>query len=162
MPHPNFLQNIEFEIQIRRLPNVTFFAQKVNIPSLSMTPPQSSTPNNKFFVEPDELEYGELNVTFAIDEEMKGFEEIFNWMKMSFPESTKQFTDVKNSYYGLTSDISVLLLSSMKNVKFEFAFKNAFPISLSDLNLDTTTTSVDPQNFDVSFRYDYFEFKRLY
>jgi hypothetical protein len=153
----NYLQNLEFQITIERIPNVEFFTQKVNIPGISMTPVETSTPFNKLYQASDKLSYSEMSLSFIIDEKMKNYIEIFNWMtSISAPQSFEQYRGLPKEREKFSSDITILVLNSHKNPNLNFNFKNCFPISLGEISLDTTQTDLTYPEVTVGFQYDYF------
>jgi hypothetical protein len=158
----NYFSPLEFNISVKRLPNVEFFAQRVTIPGISSSPVIVPSPVNKFFETPDELQYNNLDLSFIIDENMKNYIEVFNWMtNITFPQSTDQFKRVKASKDGLVSDISITVLNSHKNPNVKINFKDCFPISLSEINMDTTNQDVVYPEASVTFQYNWFEIVSL-
>ena len=154
----NYLSPVEFQLTIKRLPNVEFYVQRAAIPSLSTNPITKQTPLNRFYEQGDKLEYGEFNISFTIDEKMNNYLEVYNWLLgYSAPQTTNQFKNLNESEYGLKSDISLLIVNSSKNPNIEVNFYNAFPVNLSELPLDTTATDVVYPEATVSIVYDYFD-----
>jgi hypothetical protein len=159
---PNYLSPLEFRISIKRLPNVQFFTQRSMIPSINVSPVIQPTRFNPVYRTSDNVNYGNLDLTFIIDEDMKNYLEIFNWIISStFPENHNQFRSIANSEEGLFSDISVLVMNSKKNSNIEISYNNCFPISLSDVSLDTTQNDVIYPEATATFSYDTFSIKQL-
>jgi len=159
---PNFFSPLEFRISIKRLPNVEFFTQRSMIPSISTSPIQQPTRFNPVFRTPDQVSFSTLDMTFIIDEDMNNYTEIFNWMIASaFPENHDQFRKIAQSEEGLFSDISIIVMNSKKNSNIEISYTNCFPISLSDVQLDTTQSDVTYPEATATFQYDFFTIKRL-
>jgi hypothetical protein len=156
---PNYLSPLEFKVTIGRLPNVEFFTQQTSIPGISSSPIMVPTRFNKSFHAGDEVEFSNLDLTFIIDEAMSNYKELFDWiMALNFPDSHQQFESLGGN---LTSDISVIVLNSKKNPNIEFQFQNCFPISLSDVSLNTTDTDVTYPQATASFQYDAFKMKMI-
>lgn len=151
----NWLQNIEFELQIDRLPTVSFNANKVNIPGISLPPAEQRTPFNTIRHAPDYIEYENLSITCLVDEDLKSWIEMFKWAKMGFPND---FSETNSSKYkgSHQSDISVIMLNSARQKIATFDFVNAQPVNMSALQLDTTQTERVIQEFTVDFSYDSF------
>jgi hypothetical protein len=113
------------------------------IPSISTNPIQQPTRFNPVFRTPDQVNFSNLDLTFIIDEDLNNYTEIFDWMITSaFPESHDQFRQIADSEEGLFSDISVIIMNSKKNSNIEVSYKNCFPISLSDIQQNTTDSQV--------------------
>ena len=158
----NYLSPLEFRAIIKRLPNVQFFLQRTNIPSVNQNPVPIGSPLNRLWQTGDSLQYANFDFTFVVDEKMENYLEIFNWIRgTSFPEKNEQFAALKNSSEGIFSDITVQILTSHKNANLEITYKNCFPIALSDVVLDTTQLDVVYPEVTATFQYDYFNITRL-
>ena len=118
----NFLSPLNFQFSIKRAPNVNFFLQKVNIPSLrlpSINIPTQFVPIPTQFTH---LEYGQFNIEFKVDEDFQNYMELYNWITaLGFPDNYSQRAaiDANPSYSGngVVSDISLIALNSAKNPK---------------------------------------------
>lgn len=153
----NYLSPLEFEVAIKRLPNVEFTTQKVELPGVSANPVDMANSFNRSFQSPDKLSYEEFNLSFIIDEKMNNYIEVFRWLKgMTDPEGNGEYAELLKGD-GVFSDISVTVLNSLKNPSIEYRFINCMPINLSGIGLDTTNSDVAYPEATVSFRYDYFD-----
>jgi hypothetical protein len=158
----NYLSPLEFKAVIKRMPNVQFFIQRATIPSITQSAVEIGSPFNKMFHSGDKLQYSNFDFTFIVDERMSNYLEVFNWMKgQTFPEAYEQYSNLKNSEDGIYSDITIQILNSHKNADIQVNFKNCFPISLSDIVLDTTQQDVVYPEVTATFQYDYFDITRL-
>jgi hypothetical protein len=159
---PNYFSPLEFRVTIKRLPNVEFFTQRSSIPSISTNPIQQPTRFNPIFRTPDQVSFSNLDLTFIVDEDMNNYTEIFDWMIASaFPNNHEQFKSIKDSEDGLFSDVSILVMNSKKNSNIQIDYINCFPISLSDVQLNTTDQDVTYPEATATFQYDTFSIKRL-
>ena len=153
----NYLSPSSFIISIERLPNVEFFTQKVNIPDVSGSPQQLNTPLGLIYDSPSQLQYSDLDVTFIFDEDMKNYLEILNWLEgMGSPNSTDQYKKLKASDEGVQSDITIVINNNHKNPNKQFIFKDCFPVALSSINLDITSTDTIYSECNATFRYTNF------
>ena len=156
--NPNFLSQGGFRLVVKRLPNVNFFATKVNIPTISIQPTAQPNP---FVVIPhsgEHIDYDELNITFKIDENLQNYLEIHNWIKaLGFPDNFRQYRELKGTDQffgeGLKSEISIFILTSHRNANYEVIFRDAFPVSLSGFELDSTLDDVDYLDSTTIFKY---------
>lgn len=154
----NFFSPLEFQVTIKRMPNVEFFVQRTAIPGVSANSPVSPTPFNRITLTPDKLEYNPLELTFIVDENMSNYIEVLNWIKGgTFPERYEQYRNLAESKDGVSSDITILALNSHKNPVIKIDFSGCFPTSLSEIILDTTQTDVIYPEATVTFSYDYFD-----
>ena len=158
----NYFSPLEFIVSIKRLPNTEFFTQRTQIPSVSSSPIVHPTPFNNLFETPDKLTYDNFNFSFIIDEKMNNYLEIYNWIKgVTFPQNFDQFKAINESKEGRFSDISVLVLNSSKNPSINITYRNCFPISLSEITLDTTSADLIYPEATVTFQYDYYEIEQI-
>jgi len=156
----NYLVPTGFKVSISRenYPNLEFFAQQVQHPSMDITPTEVAYRRVGSVVTPgDTITFGALNMDVLLDENMKVYEELYDWFVRLVNENHKNNTgkmydDSLSSY----CDIRVSVLSSHNNSNRTIKYVNALPISLGDIAF---TASTDEQfiSFPVTFRFDYFE-----
>jgi len=155
----NFLSPLEFQITIDRLPHVQFFTQQTAIPGISSSPVAVPTRLNTTYQPGDEVDFSNLDLTFIVDEAMGNYQEIFNWIvRANFPDNHEQYQAIEGNLF---SDISIIILNSKKNPNIKFTYKNCFPISLSDVSLDTTNSDVVYPQVTATFQYDTFSIDML-
>ena len=111
------------------------------------------------------MDFGDLNIRFLVDEDLKNFMEIQNWIRgLGFPESIQEFRDLETSGtvprrdfvqsgQDIYSDGTLQILSSNFNAKFNVNFKDLFPTSLTTLTFDATDTDIEYFTADASFKY---------
>lgn len=162
----NFLSPLNFKFTIKKAPHVNFFIQKVNIPDLSLKPVITPNPMVNIPQIGDHLDYGLLNITFKVDEDLQNYLEIHNWVKAL--GKPKDFTDrtairQKLSYTGdgETSDISLMVLSSTKMANYEIVFTDAHPISLTGAVFNTTDEDVNYVEASATFKYTYYDINNV-
>ena len=160
----NYLSPLNYKFTVKKLPNVNFFLQKVNIPSLTINPTGMPNPFTFIPMSGDHIQFGTLSMSFKLDENLNNYQEIFDWMNgLGFPESSQQYAALEarnKTQEGLTSDVSVIVTDHAKNARFEFIFQDAFPTFLSDLNFDTTTQDVNYLTVSANFKYTLFKINR--
>jgi hypothetical protein len=162
----NFLSPLNFRFSIKRAPNVNFFLQKANVPSLDL--PQIDIPN--IFVPipttRTHLSYGRFSITFKVDEDLENYLEIHNWMRaLGFPDNFQEFADIKKipeyTGEGLRSDLSLIILNSTKTPNYEFVMRDAFPTYLSDVTFDSTQADVNYVAATAEFAYTMYDVSKL-
>jgi hypothetical protein len=159
---PNYFSPLEFQVTIDRLPNVEFFIQQTSVPGISSTPIKVPTRLNSIYKQGDEVDFSNLDLTFIIDESMNNYTEVFDWIiGANFPEDHAQFNTLNNSRYGLISDISIIVMNSKKNPHIKFTYKDCFPITLSEVSLNTTDSDVSYPQATATFQYDTFSIERV-
>ena len=164
--NPSFLSPLGFKLQIKKLPTVNYFIQSVNIPSVSLGTADAETPFVKIPFPGTKLTFGNLQVTFKVDEDMKNYMEIYDWLKgVGFPDNFAQYTNVAGAALasgdGVYSDISLIVMTSAMNPNMEVTFFDCFPVDLSELNFDSTSADVEYITATVSFANRRFDIKTL-
>lgn len=155
----NQFNAVSFEVNIARLPNVEFFCQRISIPSVVLGEAFQPMPFMNLPVEGDTLTFEPLNLSFILDEDLKNYQEVYNWLTaLGFPREYSQFASLKDAsaaseYNSMFSDMSIILLTNKSNPNYEISFTDTFPTSLSGIQLDTTQMSLDPIVVDVTFNF---------
>jgi len=160
--NPNFLSPLGFKFSVKKLPHVVYFVQTVAMPGFNITPTSHPTPFTKIPYSGEHIQYNPLRVTFKVDEDMQNYLELHNWMRgLGFPEDFTEYRDLAaNPSYtgeGLVSDLSLIVLTSLKNPNLEVTFRDAFPISLDGFEFNSVEEDVIFINCTVEFVYTLFE-----
>tara|TARA_E500000178_G_C16586773_1_gene558568 strand:- start:88 stop:555 length:468 start_codon:yes stop_codon:yes gene_type:complete len=128
--------------------NLQFFCTTATVPSISQGEVQESMQNNIAYFPGGTVEYDQFSISFIVDEEMKNYIEMFNWIKDNRIGAPK------------IKDITLSILSNKSTTNKQILFHDAFPVSLGELSFSTQDTSVEYITCDVTFRYNIFEFIR--
>ena len=153
----NQLNVVSFETNFTRLPNVNFFCQRINIPSIGLGLASQATPFSDIPVLGDKLIFEQLTLNFIVSEDLSNYLEIYNWLiSIGFPENDTQF-NLNNSNVepteNLRSDMNIIINTNKSNPNYSITFRDAFPVSLGSIELDVATASLEPIILDVSFAY---------
>ena len=175
----------QFKFQIQKLPKVEYFTTACNIPGISLNATVQPTPLADIPLPGDTISFGDLEITFLVDENLENYREIHGWMYgIGFPKARTQFADLvennkdrfpnsgKNSKitdagkvkYGaeplgpIFSDATLNVLTSKNNANIEVRFNNVFPVSLSSLDFNQQANDIDYLSATVSFKYKLYEF----
>lgn len=162
----NFLSPLNFKFSIKRAPHINFFIQKISLPSINLPTYDSPNPFVKIPQPGEHLTYGDLDVTFKVDEDLQNYLEIHNWIRaLGKPSDFSEYkTLADKAVYtgdGIRSDISLTILSSAKNPNYEIIFTDAYPTELSKLTFDTTDQTVDYIEASATFKYILFEIRNI-
>ena len=160
----DYLRPNAFKFQIHNIPNVSYFCQAANIPEMNLPPAVQATPLVDIPRAGDKLDFGVLMIRFLIQEDMKNYKELYDWLVgLGFPEDHKQFTDYgKSQEYRFpdvskkdftASDASLFLLDSNNNPITQIIFRDAFPISLQGLEFEIASGGTDYMVGVAMFRY---------
>jgi len=162
----NFLTQVGFQFSIKKLPNVNFFVQSVNLPGVEMGNPYQDTPFINIPIPGDHVKYNDLTVTFKVDEDLSNYIQISDWiLGLSFPDRFDQYKQLKEKNQGtgegLLSDASLILTTSARNPSMEVQFLDVFPRSLTDLLFSSQDATLEYISATVTFKYRRHVIKRL-
>jgi hypothetical protein len=157
---PNYLSPTSFRTIVPRLPMLTYFIQSVSIPSVVLSymeiPAYKGLPRQQV---PSTLDITDnIILNFNIDEDMKNWQEVYDWMTKLVPSnendaSVDMKSDLKNN------SIIVLVYNNAKKLKKKFTFYNCFPTNLSSFEFNSSVAAIDPILISVNFDYSHFEIK---
>ncbi len=150
MPSTNFLNPTSFVLQLDRViyPTAEFTVQTMVLPDVSVNGAPYHTPSRSIAMAADKIEYGQFECSFLVDEDLINYKEIYTWLY-------DQVDDVHSQ--SNVRDLTLNIMSSANNVTKQIRFIDAYPINLSSLPFDITTTDVEYLTAIVSFNYSYFE-----
>jgi hypothetical protein len=158
----NFLITNRFRLVIPRCPNIVYWVQGVNLPGFNIGNAVQPTTFVELPIPDDRVHYSDLVVSFPVDEEMKNYREIADWIVgLGFPKQFGQFKDLYESQWGVYSDIGLMILDSEQNVKHIVKFHNAFPVGISDINFDTKPQDTVIPMVTATFKYAYWQFDEV-
>ena len=154
----NFLITNRFRVILRRAPNMVYFVQSCNLPGFSMGNASQPTPFVNMPVPGDKIEYQDFWMMFSVDEEMKNYREIANWIVgLGFPRQFGQYAELNNSIDSIVADISLFILDSDHQPQHIVYFYNAFPVSLTDITFDTKAQDTVIPMVTATFKYSYWQ-----
>ena len=175
----------QFKFNITKLPKVEYFCTAVNIPGISLYTTQQQTALKDIPQPGEKLSYGDLSMTFLVDEDLENYREIHGWLTgLGFPKDRKEFRDIlgsgadrfptssgsnlqtdpgKTTYSAVNtgaiySDATLIILSSKNNPSIEVRFSDVFPTSLTGLQYNINNTDVQYLEATVNFGYTIYEF----
>jgi hypothetical protein len=160
----NFLSPIGFLFTLDKARKVSFLCQRAEIPTITLG--DVNIPTRGLVPIPIEgnITYGEFNVEFIVDEDLKNYMEIHNWMRaLGTPQSIddrvafKDANRITATQEYRYSDGTLQILNNNNRVNFDVVFKGLWPISLSTLAFDVTGSDNDFFTATVSFKYTLYE-----
>lgn len=167
--NPNILHANSFLVQITRAEKLAFFAQRVNLPGMTVNNPKQGNPYHSIPTAGDSVDWENLQISFAIDEELRNWEEIFNWISgITYPRDFTQFVDQAQDPTGpnpgseenMYAQITVIVMNNQKNPICEFIFEDCLPMSLDGPVLDITQTSVEPLIATLTLEFSAYRMRR--
>jgi hypothetical protein len=169
--NPNPLHPNKFLLNFSRLPNIQYFCQSVSIPGLSLSEALITNPFVDLYSPGEKAIYDLLNVTFIIDEEMKSWIEVHDWIRaMTFPEKFEEYRQLPSLSRGgqsrpefpQFSDASITIFSSSMKPYYRIKYFDTFPTSLSTFILNAQDGPDSILTADATFRYSYFDIEKLF
>jgi len=163
----NFLSPLNFRFLLKRAPATEFFIQRINLPGFKLGAPAFGNPFVTIPEPGEHLAYNPLTITFKVDEDLTNYLEIHKWMKhLGKPKNFEEYREVATempqiSGYGVKSDISLILMTNIKNPNFSINFIDAFPIALGDIQFDTRDPDIQYLTATATFRYIYYDIESL-
>lgn len=128
---------------------LVLYCSEVTLPDLSMEPdiiPNQSY-DSKYITK--NLNYGDMDVVYAIDEKFTNYKLLFQWMMyLKHPEEF----EVKNQKI----DASLMIYTNNDNPSFKFNLKNIFPIGLAGINFNKKTSDTEDLENIVTFAMEYY------
>lgn len=164
----NYLSPSGFYFTVTRAPKVGFFGTQINIPALDLS--VATQPNYlRDIPRPGEkLDFGDLTLTFMVDEDLVNYNEIQAWMRgLGFPESLDEIykwqQDKAPSSYphnyqhegdlNIFSDGTLLIYNSAQQPHIKVVFQNLFPVNLTLLQFDSQVVDIRYIKASVTFKY---------
>lgn len=172
----NFLSPVGFKFSINRLRGVDFFCQSASIPAIGMGAANQGTRFNKIPHPGDELDYQDLTLRFLVDENLKNWHQVHDWMReITTPYSDREFMfhrgDIESRHKAnrkedlarhqlnnqWRSDASLFILSSNYRPVMELVFRDCFPTSLTTLNFDASVPDINYFTAECVLKYTYYD-----
>lgn len=163
----NPLQSNGFMFSITKYPEIQFFCQEANLPSLDLPPAEQVTPLVDSPHPGDKMSFGDLSITFLIDEDMANYKVLYDWIVgLGFPESRQQFDEFvrrnpgslnPNNSTSAVSDGVLQILGSSNTPVRTVMFKDLFPVAVAGLQMQSTTNDTTYLAAQATFKYTLFE-----
>ena len=169
----SYLAPTQFELLIKKLPNTKYFSTGVNVPSISVAEVQQPTRYGANVKVPgDKISYGEITVTFIVDENMENWTELYTWMSQitssTDPDKYRSLVganrranepyDGSGDYDAVYSDMTIVVTTAANNPNRYIRIEGAFPTSLGEITMDTTVAGgLSYVTCTASFQFTTFE-----
>ena len=169
----SYLAPTQFELLIKKLPNTKYFSTGVNVPSVSVAEVQQPTNLGRNVLIPgDKINFGEITVTFIVDENMENWTELYQWMSQitssTDPEKYRSLVgaarradlpyDGSGDPDAVYSDMTIVVTTAANNPNRYVRIQDAFPTSLGEITMDTTVAGgLSYVTCTASFQFTTFE-----
>jgi hypothetical protein len=160
----NELLENKFTFAIRKLPEVSFKCRSANIPATSLPVAWQKTNLNPIPHSGLNIEYQPQEIEFIVDEDLNNYVELVNWMrKLAMPVNSSGYSDLKangigsDPNRGLVSDAVLVILTNESIPNIVCFFRDAFPISLSEIRFTNNTDNPDQRVAIAQFAYTWYD-----
>ena len=160
----NFLSGIGFKFNLGKYPKVDFFCNSARIPEITLATATQPSYLKDIDVPETKLSFGDLTIQFLVDENLENYRIVHEWMYgLGFPETAQQFIDVTTDKDGIRdmkeqfADGTLRILNSNFNEVAKVKFLDMFPVSLSSLDFDATSTDVNYFTAQATFKYTVYQ-----
>lgn len=151
----SILNKGNFRLLIDRVPNVEYYVKSVTLPGFRFTEATASTGIGiDAFFPGDKVEFDTLSVTFLVDEDLKNFEEIYDWMDSVVPFKDPKAYQTQN--LQLYSDATLVTTTNKNTPNRYFRFKDCIPTQMGSIDFDTGA-ELEAITTTVEFRFTYYE-----
>lgn len=176
----DLLQSTKFRITFDRLPGMTYFCQTANLPGVSLTEVPKPTPFADMYLPGEKLMYDTLNITFLVDEDLRAWTQIHDWMRgITFPLDFEEYFELQRqnaitslgqklvisgnnvSYGGQYTEAIMTIFTNKNNPNFRVKFVDLFPVSLSTIIFNTGDSADNVVTADATFRFTYYNYERI-
>lgn len=156
----NLLQPTKFLLTFNRIQTVQYFCQSVNLPGVSLGEVNRATPFLDMYSPGTKLTYSPLEIVFLIDEELQSWKNLYNWfLSMADPDGfeardgSKELQSIKHF-----SDATLTILSGLNNPIIRIQYSNVFPLTIGDIQFDTTQSADNLITARATFRYQSYKY----
>lgn len=135
-------------------PELTFNLKSFTLPGLSLGAANHPTPFRDRPLPGTKMEYDKLRISFHVDEELKTWNFVHNWMRGL--ASPKDFIEYVNRPNGMEQGV-LTVISSKNNPLYKFTFHEVWPAALSELSFAYTIDDAISMTATADFyilRYD--------
>lgn len=156
----NRLTSNKFLFILTRSPMMTYFCQRANLPEISMGVSLQSNPTAMDIKRPGTRHiFGDLSITFSVDENMKNWLEIYNWIR-DLSSDTDSYGNVLPEHQKVSSALMYIMSSSYKPI-LAVQYYDLFPISLTGIDFDSTNTDTQYVSSVATFSYVRYEIQEI-
>ena len=175
----DYSQQSQFKVFLPLFPTTEWFVVRANVPGVSLGQAVQTTPMIDMPIIGDKLTYDDFYVTFLVDEELKNYTEMHDWLiNCAAPEKRSQFRgkerpdgipkrpqteimdlilgNVKESDRDLYSNLDLFIMSSKNNPVVKIQMVEAFPISLTNIEYSHQESDVTYAECTATFAFSYF------
>ena len=180
----DYSQQSQFKVFLPLFPTTEWFVVRANVPGVSLGQAVQTTPMIDMPIIGDKLTYDDFYVTFLVDEQLKNYTEMHDWLiNCAAPQTRSQFQgkerpegipkrpqteimdlilgNIKESDRDLYSNLDLFIMSSKNNPVVKIQMVEAFPISLTNIEYSHQESDVTYAECTATFAFSYFTISAL-
>ena len=123
-----------------------YFCIAAELPSITLESIEASFRNGRTPIPGDTISYQPLPVTFLVDDKLRNYIELFNWIYNN-----------AHSNELIWRDMTFSILTNRNTTNKQVLFHNVIPSSLTGLEFNTQITDLEYLTCSVEFAYQSFE-----
>lgn len=155
----NYLSSNFFQFNLERIPTLSYFVQSANIPMLTSRAINQPAVFGTFPKIPaTNFIFDDLQVNFLVDNEMKAWKELYDWMKSL--GNMSGYGD-QSKHIDKFSSATLLILNSAYKPLMKVTYYYVFPTTLGSINFTSVSTNTDPVVSSVNFSYSYYDIESV-
>ena len=104
-------------------------------------------------------DFGDLIVSFVVDEEIKNWLEIYNWIR-DLSTDTYSVGDILKEKQKTSTAMMYVMSSAYKPI-IKVTFYDVFPVTLSGLDFDSTLPDIQATPASASFNFTRYEIQGI-
>jgi hypothetical protein len=158
----SLLQATKYTFTVPNLPFAKYFCQSVTMPGVATGAVGVSNPFSDIYRHGTKLTYDELRISFIVDEDLRVWQETYNWLRsVAFPTKFQEYAKHYNKDNPIYYDgiLTINTNANLPNIRFKFTA--CHPVSLSGITFNTADSADNTITAELGIRYDYFEIERL-
>ena len=164
----NFLSPIGYLFLLDKAKKVSFLCQQASIPSINLGDVLIPTAGLVPLPREGNIRYGDLTVEFIVDEDLRNYMEIHNWMRaLGTPQYYDERAACETKYQAAPSqdvrfsDATLQVLNNNNLANFDVVFKDLFPSELSTLTFDVSQDDNSFMTAQATFKYTLYEIRNV-
>lgn len=150
----NYLSSNRATLTFAKIQGLNLTAQEITLPNIELQSPIQSTPFIQKPLPGETLSFGNLDVTFIVNEDLSNWHEIYKWMRaLASPTDKSECKNIDFVY----SDAFLTFFSSHNNPIFRVHFIDVIPISLGMIEFSEQDTETIRKVASASFKYERYD-----
>ena len=161
----NPLQVTGFDFKISKFPSLSFWAQNVDIPGITLSGALSSNPFTNIELVGDKPDFDSITVTFKVDEKMNNYFDLIQWINLigfstsyrdigQWREKWKQFPQFEgNTESTLTSPAILSIKGPNKKTVRTITFDSIWPTAIGPVSLTEETSDTQYATCSATFKF---------